>query len=89
MGHLEANTVCCSGFSSERGREGRLIRLLSDTFTSGETLGTAYGFGVDEDTALVVSQPVDGSQGPTAEVLGRGGVFFADVGSGEVDTVNG
>ena len=33
-------------FSSERGREGRLIRLLSDT--KNLDLGSTFGFGVDE-----------------------------------------
>jgi len=37
---------------SERGREGRLIRLLSDT--RAQSRGVQYGIGVDEDTALVV-----------------------------------
>ena len=39
------------GFS-ERGREGRLIRLVSDTME--QDLGTTMGVGVDENTALVV-----------------------------------
>ena len=38
---------------SQRGREGRMIRLLSDT--KNLTKGTSYGFGVDEDTALVIT----------------------------------
>ena len=39
------------GFS-ERGREGRLIRLVSDTME--QDLGTTMSVGVDENTALVV-----------------------------------
>ena len=37
---------------SERGREGRLIRLVSDTME--QDLGTTMGVGVDENTALAV-----------------------------------
>ena len=37
---------------SERGREGRIIRLVADTRS--QTHGTLRGVGVDEDTALVV-----------------------------------
>lgn len=55
---------------SERGRELRLVRLLSDT-------GTRFGFGIDEATALLVGRRVDQ---PTAEfqVIGAGGVFIAE-----------
>ena len=38
---------------SERGREGRLIRLISDT--TGQTNTAQFGFGIDEDTALVIT----------------------------------
>ncbi|XP_070566911.1 cyanophycinase-like [Ptychodera flava] len=37
---------------SERGREGRLIRLVADTM--GQSRGAELGIGVDENTALVI-----------------------------------
>ena len=59
---------------SERGREARLVRLLSDT-------QTRYGFGVDEATALLVSfdpaQPTNARFG----VIGAAGVYIADLAS--------
>ena len=63
--------------SSQRGREGRLIRLLSDT--NGRDLGTDFGLGVDENTALVVTSDLDGGNA-VGEVMGENGVFFANVG---------
>lgn len=62
---------------SERGREARLVRLLSDT-------QTRYGFGVDEATALLVGFAPTGHD-PKAStdarfaVLGASGVFIADL----------
>lgn len=62
---------------SERGRETRLVRLLSDTHTR-------YGFGVDEATALLVGFAPTGHD-PKAStdarfaVLGASGVFIADL----------
>lgn len=57
---------------SERGREARLVRLLSDT-------QTRYGFGVDEATALLVgfdpAQPTNARFG----VIGAAGVYIADL----------
>lgn len=56
---------------SRRVREGRLVRATFDSSMD-------YGFGVDENTALMVSQP--DAQGMTHfSVLGAGGVFIADV----------
>ncbi|MES3026066.1 MAG: cyanophycinase [Pseudomonadota bacterium] len=56
---------------SQRGREGRLARLVSDG-------GMEYGFGVDENTALLVGRPAaDGST--TMAVLGEGGVWVVDL----------
>jgi cyanophycinase len=46
---------------SERGREGRLIRLAAET-------GQRFAFGVDEDTALVVERPL--SAKPRMSVVG-------------------
>jgi cyanophycinase len=66
----------------ERGRQGRLIRLLSDT--RDQSRGVQYGFGVDEDTALVVYD-VNTTQA-TGEVVGRGGVLLVDISSSSLDT---
>lgn len=56
---------------SRRAREARLIRAAFDS-------GMDYGFGVDENTALRVSQP--DAQGTTHfGVVGAGGVFIADL----------
>ncbi len=51
-------------YVSERGREGRLARLVLDT--SNRPNGTPYGLGIDEDTALVVTNV--GQQSETGEV---------------------
>lgn len=56
---------------SRRAREGRLVRATYDSAMD-------YGFGVDENTALVVSQP-DAAGTTHFSVLGAGGVFIADV----------
>ena len=56
---------------SRRAREGRLVRATYDSAMD-------YGFGVDENTALVVSQP-DAAGVTYFSVLGAGGVFIADL----------
>lgn len=56
---------------SRRVREGRLVRATFDS-------AMHYGFGVDENTALLVSQP-DAMGTTHFSVLGAGGVFIADV----------
>lgn len=56
---------------SRRVREGRLVRATFDSAMD-------YGFGVDENTALLVSQP-DTNGATYFSVLGAGGVFIADV----------
>ncbi|XP_064611801.1 cyanophycinase-like [Liolophura sinensis] len=66
---------------SERGREGRLLRLLSDT--QYEQYGTALGFGVDESTALVITHA--GTAAAKAKVLGDRGVVLIDVSRSVVD----
>ncbi|MBD0269189.1 MAG: cyanophycinase, partial [Cyanobacteria bacterium Co-bin8] len=55
---------------SERGRQGRVIRLASD-------LGVDVAYGVDENTSLIVKNP--GTEDVIFEVLGEGGVFISDV----------
>jgi len=54
---------------SERGRQGRLAQLALDT-------NTRFAFGVDEATALVVSNI--NSEKPSFEVTGKSGVFIVD-----------
>ena len=61
---------------SQRTREGRMIRAVKDS-------GLDYGFGVDENTTLVVGKP-DAAGKTTMTVLGAGGVFIADVRSASV-----
>ena len=56
---------------SRRTREGRLVRETRET-------GMDYGFGVDENTSLVVGRP-DASGKTSFAVVGAGGVFIADV----------
>ncbi|QBG35595.1 cyanophycinase [Litorilituus sediminis] len=59
---------------SERGRQGRLVRLLEDT-------ETRFAFGVDEATALVVAwQQMDTI---TMQVVGQTGVYIVEQGTGE------
>lgn len=60
--------------SRQRGREGRLVRLVSDT--KDLDIGTSYGIGIDEDTALhlTIEEEVI-----NAEVLGTNGIFFCDL----------
>jgi len=54
---------------SERGRQGRLAQLALDT-------NTRFAFGVDEATALIVSDI--NSKEPNFEVAGQSGVFIVD-----------
>ena len=55
---------------AERGRQGRIIRLAARR-------GVALAFGVDEDTALVVTDAL--AANPRMEVVGRGGVSVFDL----------
>lgn len=58
---------------SERGRQGRLIRLLHDT-------QSRFGFGIDENTGLLVGFGRNAEeQGIRMAVLGEGGVYVADI----------
>jgi len=54
---------------SERGRQGRLAKLVLDT-------NTRFAFGVDEATALIVSNLT--TEHPTFKVLGQSGVFVIE-----------
>lgn len=56
---------------SKRAREARLIRAVHDS-------GMDYGFGVDENTALLVHRP-DATGNTRISVVGEGGVFIADL----------
>lgn len=56
---------------SERAREARLLRLVADS-------GMDYGWGVDENTALLVHR-ADAAGLSAFSVIGAGGVFIVDV----------
>jgi cyanophycinase len=58
-----------------RGRQGRLLRLLADT--AGYPAGSLYAVGVDENTALVVTQT--GNTTKTGRVIGQRGVMLFDI----------
>ncbi|KAL3878296.1 hypothetical protein ACJMK2_030661 [Sinanodonta woodiana] len=60
---------------SQRGRQGRMIRLLWDTRK--QSLGSNFAFGVDEDTALVVTH--DGTNQASGKVIGSSGVTLLDI----------
>ena len=55
---------------SERGRQGRMLRLAAET-------GARLSFGVDENTALVVTHPLSAS--PKMKVVGANGVQLFDL----------
>ncbi|MEL6136757.1 MAG: cyanophycinase [Cyanobacteria bacterium J06628_6] len=74
LGFFDAGLI--DSHFSERGRQGRLIRLAAE-------LGIEMTYGVDENTSLIVTE--DG----TFEVLGQGGVFISDLAMAEVDEING
>jgi cyanophycinase len=61
---------------SRRTREARLIRAVADS-------GMDYGFGVDENTALVVSQ-TDTAGTTHFSVVGAAGVFIVDMRTAQV-----
>ncbi|GAA2796553.1 hypothetical protein GCM10010441_22210 [Kitasatospora paracochleata] len=63
-----------------RGREGRITRLAADT-------GHNRAFGIDEDTALVVTNP--GSANETDKVVGTHGVSILDLRTDTVGTHSG
>lgn len=63
---------------SKRTREARLVRAVHDS-------GMDYGFGVDENTALLVSQ-ADATGTTHFSVVGAGGVFIVDVRSAKAPT---
>ena len=58
-----------------RGRQGRLLRLLMDT--RGYPTGSRVAFGVDENTALVVTGGEGGSR--EGRVIGERGVMMIDI----------
>jgi len=64
---------------SERGRQGRLAQLTLDT-------RTRFAFGVDEATALVVSDI--NSEQPHFKVMGQSGVFVVDNNLSKHNVVN-
>ena len=67
---------------TRRTREGRLVRHTAES-------GMDYGFGVDENTSLVVGKP-DAAGSTPFSVIGAGGVFIIDVrGASLTGTANG
>lgn len=64
---------------SERGRQGRIIRLAADT-------GKTMAYGVDENTALVVTNT--GETNSKMEVIGQNGAFIFDLSSAVKGTYN-
>ncbi|MGB3613168.1 MAG: cyanophycinase [Elainellaceae cyanobacterium] len=61
---------------SERGRQGRIIRLSSE-------VDVPRSYGVDENTALIVTDV--GTSDVNMRVLGEGGVFISDLSNATVD----
>ncbi|XP_019619663.1 PREDICTED: uncharacterized protein LOC109466391 [Branchiostoma belcheri] len=68
---------------SEKGREGRLIRLLADT--RDEPNGATLGVGVDENTALHLTWDTE-PDSAIGTVVGTGGVMMVDISSAAVST---
>lgn len=65
---------------SERGRQGRIIRLAAE-------LNVDFAYGVDENTALIVNDA--NTPDVNMEVLGEGGVFIADLSEARVGEIDG
>lgn len=65
---------------SERGRQGRIIRLASD-------LGVDQAYGIDENTALIVTNA--NTPEVQFDVLGQGGVFISDLSAAQTGEKNG
>lgn len=63
---------------SPRSRQGRLVRACADA-------GMRYGFGIDENTALVVYEP-DAQGWIVMEISGEHGVWVADLGQARTTT---
>jgi cyanophycinase len=61
---------------SDRGRQGRIIRLASD-------VGASTTFGVDQNTALIVTDA--DAPNVNLQVLGQGGVFISDLSAATTD----
>ena len=73
---------------SQRGREGRLMRLVSDTkYMAG--VGTTLGIGVDENTAIAITSDVATGGNRFGEVLGEAGVFMVDLSRAVEGVANG
>lgn len=66
---------------SERGRQGRIVRLADYT-------GVPFAFGVDENTGLLVQNNASLGQ-VEMEVIGTGGVFVFDLRNAELGGANG
>jgi len=66
---------------AERGREGRLVRFAAET-------GQPLAFGVDEGTALVLTNPHEPGK-RTASIEGKGGVTIFDLNRAKVSDAGG
>lgn len=65
---------------ANRGRQGRMIRLMTDSVDIPS--GSTRAFAVDENTALVVTTGVDGDVG---ELIGERGMLIIDISEAVVD----
>ncbi|KAJ8311278.1 hypothetical protein KUTeg_011173 [Tegillarca granosa] len=66
---------------SQRGREGRMIALLAETVD--KPLGSPFGIGIDENTALVITHA--GTDIINGKIIGEHGVTFFDLSSAHYD----
>jgi len=78
LGFLDG--VVIDAHFSEKEREARLTRLVSDT--RGEDKGAVRGLGLDENTALVCV-------GGVCEVIGRAGVWYVDLSQASIKETDG
>lgn len=67
-----------------RGRHGRMIRLLADSLSF--PTGSPVAFGIDENTALVVTGK---GEYRTGKVIGQRGVVLMDISSANISQING
>lgn len=80
-GILMLNKFIIDSHFSERGREGRLVRLIWDT--KDKKQGVQFGIGVDEDTAIVITD-ADTTMA-VGQVIGIDGAMIIDLSNAEVD----
>lgn len=66
-----------------RGRHGRFIRLLADTYSF--PTGNTIGFGIDENTALVIT---NNNNNKIAKVIGQRGVIYINMNNAIISEIN-